>query len=152
MGKSKLVSVTIHKIYKDKTKSNRIDIVPLGVYRSFNKRLTDNIDYAIFRLLKDEDNALDIMNNDPNTWKNIYSGTAKWFDYDDTYGSASISVLNTNKFEEVFIQIVVINLEDCEGSTLSYWLNTPEMNTDYTKAQKRYELPKPKKNNTHYTN
>ena len=152
MGKSKLVSVTIHKIYKDKTKSNRIDIVPLGVYRSFNKRLTDNIIYAIFRLLKDEDDTLDIMKKDPDTRKNLYSGTVKCFDYDDSYGTSSISVLNTKKFEEVFIQIAVINLEDCEDSTLSYWLKSPEMNVDYSEVQERYSLPKPKKNNTHYTN
>ena len=152
MGKSKIVSLTIHKIFKDKTKSNRIDIVPLGIYRSFNKRLIGNIYYAISRLLKDEDDALDIMDEDINSWKNIYSGTAKCFDYDDSYGTASISVLNTKKFEEVFIQVAVINLENCEDNTLSYWINTPEPNINYTKEQKRYELPKLKVDNTHYTN
>lgn len=154
MGKSKIVLLTMHKIYKDKSNPSKLDTIPLGVYKKFSKRLTENIDYGVFRLLKNiNDNALDIISKDNSILEGLYSRTANCFYHADKYGTAYAYIYNTRKFEEILIQVAVLDLENCEDCTLSYWLAaSKEPNISYNKRSKRYELPKPKKNNTHYTN
>ena len=153
MSKTKIVLLGIQKIYKDKEKSSDVSVTVIGMYKSYNDRLTNNLSDVVTRLLIGISGAIERMNNDKNAWKSLYRGIADLFDKDDSLGSSSVLLSGVGEYEEIMLIGVVIPLENCSDHDLRFWLNTPKSIQKYEEEQQnKYKLPEIKPNNTHYTN
>ena len=153
MSKTKIVLLSTQKIYKDKEKSSTVSVTVLGMYKSYNDRLTNNLSDVVTRLLIDIPGAIERMNNDKNAWRSLYRGIADLFGNDDSLGTSSVLLPDVGEYEEIMLIGAVIPLENCSDHDLRFWLNTPKSIQKYEEEQQnRYKLPEIKPNNTHYTN
>ena len=153
MGKTKIVLLSIQKLFKDKEKSSDVTVTVIGMYKSYNDRLTNNLSDVVTRLLIDIPEAIEKMNNDKNAWRSLYRGIADLFDNDDSLGSSHVLLSDVGEYEEILLVGAVMPLENCSDNDLRFWLNTPKSIQKYEEEQQnKYKLPEIKPNNTYYTN
>lgn len=152
MSKLKIVLLGIQKIYKDKQKSSTVEVIPLGIYKKCNERLTTSLFNIIRNTIATVPGATEKINSDQGAWVSLYTGMADLFDNDNSSGTSSVLITDVGEYEEIMFIGTVMSLENCSNNDLRFWLNTPELNPDYEKQQNKYKFPEIKPNNTHYTN
>lgn len=153
MGKTKIVLLSIQKLFKDKEKSSDVSVTVLGMYKSFNDRLINILSNVVTRTLVDIPGAIEKMDNDKNAWISLYRDIADLFDNDDSLGSSHVLLSDVGEYEEILLVGAVIPLENCSDNNLRFLLNTPKSIQKYEEEQQNiYKLPEIKPNNTYYTN